>query len=115
MKKEYLSIQSDINPENITPHSKQVRPDLIKSSKAEKQLDPVNVQDQVVSMQLGMQIEGNDSDSEYSFEGFSQEPRAEKHSPPHQSPEDTFSVDWNHWNSYHDIIRIIKLIPIVLE
>ena len=106
MKKEFLSIQSDINPENITPHSKQVRPDLIKSSKAEKQLDPVNVQDQVVSMQLGMQIEGNDSDSEYSFEGFSQEPRAEKHSPPQQSPEDTFSVDWNHWNSYHDIIRI---------
>ena len=105
MKKEFISIQSEMKLDCTTPDGK-VRPDLIKASKAEKRLDPVDVLEQVATMQLGMQVEGSDCESEYSFEGFSQEPRVENQPTMMNLPENNICVDWNHWGSYHDILRV---------
>ena len=100
MKKEFVSIPFDIS-ENITAKDSQVRPDLIEASKAAKIVDPAHVQEQIATMQLGMQVEDNDTCSEYSFEGFDQEPSVEQF----PSLGNTLCVEWNHWNSYYDILR----------
>ena len=95
MKKEFISIQSDVNPDD-TSLGKQERADLIEASKAAKEIDPANIQGQTAAMQLGMQIESSDSETEASFEGFSQKPTEKKQSTSHSLSHHSLGVEWDH-------------------
>ena len=52
MKREFVSIQSDLSS-NIAPKDRQFVPDLIKASKAYKEVGPAKVQDPILSLQVG--------------------------------------------------------------
>ena len=111
MRKEFVERQSEMQVECDIIDAK-ARPDLIKASKADRS-DLV----MVASIQVSEQEGGEDCDSEYSFEGFSQS-QGEKRleiSPQNQEtaspstltdvPKAILGIDWEKWYTFHDILK----------
>ena len=116
MKKEFISTEHSAIPATEEKYctSWQERPDLILASRAEKRiLTPTNiVENAVATMPVGAQLV--DSESEHSFLGFESqnsqscdfegfETQTQKS---HEKIPCGVCVDWNHWNSYHEMMRV---------
>ena len=104
MKKQYISEHSSIpDTEERFSTVRQERPDLILASRAEK----------IATMPVGVQLD-DDSVSEHSFLGFESQNSQERdfegfETQTRQSHENISygaCVDWNHWNSYLEILRV---------
>ena len=134
MKKEFVTIDTSIvhTDEELVSQGRQDRPDLIQASKAEKrETNPAtNVQNRVATLPVGTQLIDDDLgsplvneghltlggclSSENSFVGFetqnSQEFAFEGFETPTRQSHEEISyvagVDWTHWNSFHEVIRI---------
>ena len=114
MKKQYISEHSGIpDTEEGFSTVRQERPDLILASKAEKVLKVANIgQNAIATMPVGVQLD--DSVSEHSFLGFesqtSRDMDFEGFETQTQQSHENISygacVDWNHWNSYFEILRV---------
>ena len=115
MRKEFVERQSEMQVECDIIDAK-ARPDLIKASKADRS-DLV----MVASIQVSEQEGGEDCDSEYSFEGFSQS-QGEKRleiSPQNQEtaspstltdvPRAILGIDRKKWYTFHDILKTFAL------
>ena len=117
MKKEFNMTDHSAIPATEERHSTggQERPDLILASRAEKRMaDPTNIaKNTVATMPVGTQLVG-DSESEYSFLGFGSQGSQDfdfegfetQSQQPHEKIPCGACVDWNQWNSYHEIIRV---------
>ena len=113
MEKEFVGTQSGSEANNTNLDD--LRPDLIKASRAEKVSVPVELK-KVTTMKVGV-LSDSDSESENDFVGFSeadsvndfrgfpQRSEVKEKSPTVQYQADDIYVDWEHWNSFSGLLR----------
>ena len=82
-------------------------PDLIKISKAAKEIKLDYLDNQLKAAQFKTQVNG-DTESIYDFEGFT--PATDKTKPNKETSENQSFVEWSHWNSFLDIQKCYALV-----
>ena len=96
-----MTESDDLKIEKAISQSKTDRPDLIKVSKAAKEIETnICLKKQIEAAQFRTQV-NDDLESVYSFEGFL--PETGEKQPDEETSEHKFFMDWNRWNSFLDI------------